>query len=430
MVRKWIKFDAKGDEDKTERIKQLEDEFERLEVKECSKKVATDDGFFGRSHLYLDTGDTDNRDELKLPIGDGQNEISRAKVSRERSLKRIKPVEAIWAYPTGYDSVDPLKPDWYKPQTWFVMGKEIHVSRFLTYIGREVPDLLKPAYSFGGLSLSQMAKPYVDNWLRTRQSVNDLIHSFVVWQLSTTLAESLMPGGDQLFQRVNLFNLLRDNKGIMLTDKETEEFQNTSAPLGTLDQLQAQAQEHMSAVCRIPLVKLTGISPAGLNASSEGEIQVFYDTIHAYQEAFLSKNLKRIMHFVMLSLWGEIDKDITFSYVPLWSLDDKQKSEVNKSKAETGQLLVDSGVVSQEEERKRIANDPDSGYQGLDPDDMPDLKMEEEEGGLVPKGGGAGLKAELAEGGEEKDDGSEEKDEEQSEEDKDEEDPEYQEAAE
>ncbi|WP_198327721.1 hypothetical protein [Mesorhizobium sp. WSM1497] len=34
---------------------------------------------------------------------------------------------------------------------------------------------MKPTYSFGGLSLSQMVKPYVDNWLETRQSVNDII---------------------------------------------------------------------------------------------------------------------------------------------------------------------------------------------------------------------------------------------------------------
>ncbi|WP_241502645.1 anti-CBASS protein Acb1 family protein [Bombella intestini] len=32
------------------------------------------------------------------------------------------------------------------------------------------------------------------------------------------------------------------------------------------------------------LVKLFGITPNGLNASSEGEIRVFYDEIAAFQE--------------------------------------------------------------------------------------------------------------------------------------------------
>ena len=30
---------------------------------------------------------------------------------------------------------DPLKPDWYKPTKWFVMGKELHASRLLTLVG-------------------------------------------------------------------------------------------------------------------------------------------------------------------------------------------------------------------------------------------------------------------------------------------------------
>jgi hypothetical protein len=48
------------------------------------------------------------------------------------------------------------------------MSREVHRSRLLTFIGRELPDILKPAYAFGGLSMSQMLKPYVDNRLRSR----------------------------------------------------------------------------------------------------------------------------------------------------------------------------------------------------------------------------------------------------------------------
>jgi hypothetical protein len=54
-----------------------------------------------------------------------------------------------------YNAINPLKGDWYNPQTWYVMGQEIHGSRLPTFIGHPVPDMLKPAYSFGGLSLSR-----------------------------------------------------------------------------------------------------------------------------------------------------------------------------------------------------------------------------------------------------------------------------------
>jgi hypothetical protein len=336
-------------------------------------------------------GASDDPDELKLPIGDGHSKLSKSKVSKDKPLLALRPVEAVWTYPTNYNSNDPLKGDWYNPDMWFVMGKQVHVSRLLPFIGRPVPDLLKPAYSFGGLSMTQMAKPYVDNWLQTRQSVNDIISAFTAWVLKTNMSSVLHAGGGEAeMLRATLFNNFRNNRGLMMVDKDTEDFDNISVPLSGLDALQAQSQEHMAAVCGIPLVKLLGITPAGLNSSSEGEIRVFYDTISAYQESFYRDNLNKVLGFIQLSLFGEVDDSIVFQFEPLFSLTDKELSEARKAEAETDQIYVDLGAVSPEDVRKRLASDPDSLYPHLDPDDMPDLGEEEMEG-LIPKGAGSAI---------------------------------------
>jgi len=413
-TRKWIEFKSVGTDgaDKTERIKQLVDEFDRLNVRDHFAALATQDGFFGRSHLFLDFGDGSFEDpatyhELKTDIGDGRDKLSASKV-KKGSLKRLQTVEAVWTYPTTYNAVNPLSPTWYNPQVWYVMGKEVHRSRLLTFIGHPVPDLLKPAYSFGGLSLSQMAKPYVDIWLTTRQSVGTLIHSFSVMVLMTDLSTILAPGGGggaALASRVDLFNELRDNAGTFVVNKTSEDFKNVSVPLSGLHELQAQSKEHMMSVARIPAVKFTGIQPSGLNASSEGEIRAFYDTIGAYQNFFFRPNLTKVVHFVMLSLWGEIDEEIVFDFVPLWSMSEKEEAELRKIEAETDQVHVDAGVLDPHEVRKRIASDPDTPYADLDVDDMPDL-LDEEERGLEPPGGKPELVAEEVEEG---DNGAEEK---------------------
>lgn len=390
MTRKWIRVQSSGTVDKTERIKELTAELERLKVRSMFRKMAEHDAFFGRAHLYLDLGVTEDREELRTPIGDGRDALSKSKVGRRKPLIRLKAVEAVWVYPIDYNSSDPLRTDWYKPTRWFVMGKEIHSTRLLTFVGREVPDLLKPVYSFGGLSLTQMAKPYVDNWLRTRQSIADLIHAFSVFVLKTDLHQALQLDGEELFRRAELFNDCRDNKGLMLVDKATEDFTNVTASLTALDKLQAQVQEHMAAVTGIPIVKLLGIQPAGLNASSEGEIRTFYDSVHAFQELLFTDNLRKVIDFTMLSLWGEVDQAITFSYVPLWSLDAKGEAEIHKISAETDRILIDSGIIAPAESRKRIASDPNTPYASLDesevllvPENQPNLKQEEEQG-LMP----------------------------------------------
>lgn len=366
-----------GDDGKADRIKELTKEFDRLCVRDIFAKLAEFDGYFGRVHLYIDTGQGDDPAELLTDLGTGSDEVTKQKF-KKGSLERLQVVEPLWTYPQSYNSNDPLVPEWYNPSIWFVMAKQLHCSRLLTFVGRPVPDVLKPAYAFGGLSLSQMAKPYIDNWLNTRQSVNDIIRAFSVMVISTDMSSTLSADGDGLFKRIDLFNMLRDNRGCFVVDKETEDFKNVSAPLSSLDSLQAQAQEHMAAITRIPLIKLLGISPQGLNASSEGELRAFYDTIASFQESFFRPNLTKIMHFAMMNLWGEVDEDITFTFEPLEELNMKEQAEVRKIEAETYDILVNGvAAVHPEEVRKVIASDPESHFQGIDVADVPDAPVDE-----------------------------------------------------
>jgi hypothetical protein len=406
MTRKWISIQGKGDgADKSEKIARIEAEFERLNVRDTFREIAVQDGLYGRAHLYLDTGDSDNQRELETNLGDGRDATSCAKVTPDHKLRCIMAREAVWTYPQRFNATNPLRADWYRPDTWFVMGQQVHASRLLTFVGREVPDILKPAYAFGGLSLTQMAKPYVDNWLVTRQSVQDIIRSFTVFVLKTNMSAVLQGGGgDDVFRRVDMFNATRDNRGTMVLDKDTEEFANVSASLGSLDHLQAQAQEHLASVSRIPLVKLTGISPSGLNASSDGELRCFGDLIHSEQESLFRANLTRILGFVQLSLFGEVDPDITFEFLPIYELTESEKAQLRATEATTGKTLIEVGALSPQEERARVAHDPETPYAGLDIDKMPDLRQEEAEG-LMPGGheppAPQGAKEEAKDGGDE-----------------------------
>jgi phage-related protein (TIGR01555 family) len=364
MTRKWIKFISTGNddsEDKEDKIKAIESEFKRLKVKEVCLKTLEQDGFFGRSQIYIDTGATDKPEELLTELRENKSKIGIG------SVKRLTVVEPMWTYPNAYNSMDPLKPDYFVPTEWFVMGKRIHASRLIFCVSRKVPDLLKPAYAFGGLSLSQMCKPYIDNWLRTRQAVSDMVHSFSVSGLKTNMNDILNGGATAvLAARAQLFNQYRDNSGMMMIDKDTEEFFNVSTPLTTLDALQAQAQEQMASVAGIPLAILLKITPSGLNASSEGEIRIFYDFIEAEQEANLAPMLDKILRIAQLNLFGEIDKEISFKFEPLWSMTELELATARKVEADTDIEYINAGVVAPEEVRTRLATEENSAYAALD----------------------------------------------------------------
>jgi hypothetical protein len=378
-TRKWVDF--KGD---PERIKEIEKAIEKFKLRDRFRQLAEKDGFFGRAQLFIDLGHSPNSPELKKPL------IAKAKV-RKGAIKNFKIIEPFWSYPGMYQSDNPLASDFYKPKYWYVMASEVHSSRLLTITGREMPDMLKPAYSFGGLSLSQMAKPYVDNWLRTRQSISDLLHSFSTMVLATDMSTILSGGvASGLLERLDLFNRTRDNRGVMALNKETEELTNVSTPLGTLDALQSQAQEQIASVTGIPLVILLGVTPSGLNASSDGEIRTFYATIKAYQERVFRDALAKVVELLQYHLFGDVDPEITFEFVDLWEAPEQDKAAIRKSDADVDVAYVGAGIVSNEEVRKRIIQDQDSPYFGmdLDPEDVPEPPEQEEdpfaEGGDEP----------------------------------------------
>lgn len=374
MTRKWFELQSKSGGDTSEKISQIMAECERLKVRENFYRAALLDCEFGRAQIYLNVGDADEKTR-QLPL-----DISSAGIPKD-SLKSIQCFEPYWSTPYSWNASYPERADFYKPTSWYISGRKTHDNRILTFIGREVPDLLKPAYNFGGISMIQLGEMSVNMWLRTRKSVNDLLNNFSMLVLSTDMTATLEEGaaeGTGLIPRLQLLTYTRNNQAVNAINKETEELSFAEATLASLDKLQAQSQEHMAAVWGIPLVKLTGITPSGLNASSEGEITVWYDRVGAMQVRIFQPNLEILLKAIQCSLFGSIDDDLVVHWVTLDEPTQKELSEIRKSDADAGAAYIDRGVISPDEERARLQSDADSGYSNLTgnaPEPEPDPDM-------------------------------------------------------
>lgn len=369
MTRKGFELTYSGEDEELaeKKLARMEQACHDFRVNDKLRVAAMHDGFYGGGQIYIDVCRPDDAKELAAKLVITKEKIPKGK------LNGFKNIEPMWSYPAMYNSADPLHENFFKPEAWYVNGKTVNASRLLTMISREMPDILKPAYSFRGMSLTQMAQPYVDNWLRTRQSVSDLVHSFsIVVVLSNLQGQLGGDGWDTIYRRIDEFNALRDNRGAFVIDKDTEDAKNLAVPLGTLDALQAQAQEQMCSVSQTPVVKLLGLTPSGLNTSTDGEIRSFYDMIHAQQEHLFGNPLKVMLDCIQLNEFGEIDPDIGFKFVPLWQLDEAAEASVRKTNADTDAVFIEAGVLSPEDVRGMIVADKNSPYAGLDPDDLPE----------------------------------------------------------
>jgi hypothetical protein len=376
MTREWIKITSKGDGDKSDLIAQIEKAFEQHGVQLLFRKVTEHDGFYGLGMVYIKLrGDEGAIRKLPLAVKEGGIE--------QGQLEGFNTIEPMWITPITWNSNDPTIPTFYNPEQWVVLGQSVHASRLLKFISREVPDIIKPAYNFGGLSLTQLIDPYVQRWLKTVDSVSRLISNFSIITLATDMA-TVLQGGDPaayqaLLDRLKLFTKNRDNQGIFLHDKDDELLSQVQASLTGLGELQGQALEHMAYPTHQPLIIMTGVSPAGLNATSEGEIEVWHNWVHSMQEQLYRPPLEIILKVVQLDLNGKIDPDITFEFKPLKEVAGSEVAEVRKATMETLVAAVDSGIIDGHEARDHLASDPDSGFNSIDVDKViepPDLESE------------------------------------------------------
>ncbi|WP_236273086.1 anti-CBASS protein Acb1 family protein, partial [Escherichia coli] len=113
----------------------------------------------------------------------------------------------------------------FKPKQWWVLGKNVHHSRLLTLVMRPVPDMLKPAYNFYGISMSQLMLPYVQRHQSIVDAVAKLITMFSLTGIKTDMSAILAGdegGANQLMMRLKALALGRDNQGVLAIDKGQE----------------------------------------------------------------------------------------------------------------------------------------------------------------------------------------------------------------
>lgn len=370
MTRKWGKVvytGTDGTEENKDSVKALESALRRFKVQDMSRRAAEMIGYYGGCLVYIDTGARDP-ETLKAPL------YLDPATFPKNSLKGLVLIDPVNCNPANYNSTDPTRADYFVPETWFILGKEIHKSRLLYFCGKEAPLLFKPSYNFFGISSSQLAWEYVENFTKNRNATSELLTKFSTTVMKLDLQSIMLSGGQaKLEERVRYTNQMRNNNGMLVLDKEDEDFVKVETPMSGVTEITRQALEFVATVFRIPAVKFLGISPSGFNATGESDITNFYDLIMSLQQKQLAENMEKIMRMLQLNELGVIDEAISFEFEPLSEEDTKAKADTEKVKADTVAVYIGAGVVSPEEARQALADDKEGLFSFIDPEGMDEM---------------------------------------------------------
>ena len=346
-----------NDDDKINKINEYLNAFQ---IKELFNKAAALCGYFGGCLIYVDTDDEDLLSALD-------------EKSLNHSIKGYVLIEPINIYPGRYNSTNPLRADYFIPETWFVLGQEVHASRLLYLAADEVNMLLKPAYNFFGIAPAQIAADSVSHFIKDREAASRLLHKYSLLVLKTDMGSVLYNGNpEELYDRIKVLADFRDNNSVFVIDKEDEDIVTVTTSIAGITDIVRLSLELMPIMFRQPLTKFLGISPGGMNATGESDENNWNEYVLSQCEKIFRKPVKRLLELIQYDLFGEVDECIDFIFQVQSSNDEVKEINNNKIKADTYVQLTTAGIISPEEARKALAEDEKSGFNSIDIDNVPE----------------------------------------------------------
>lgn len=383
MVREWIELKSSNDSVEPEQIARLERAMRNFNVRDVFHEAAEYVGYEGGAMIFIDTGAAPEELEKPLNLSEYSMEL------RQNKLKGFTVLDPVNLFPGDYNSLYPMKKDYYKPKYWYVLGTKVHSSRLIRLVANECPTLLKPAYNFFGIPQAQLLYDYVLHFQDCRIAVTRLLKKFSLLTFKTNIGEILYAQGgtQEIDARINFMLRTMNNQGVWVMDT-TEEAQKLETPLSGLTDIVKQNLEFLTAINRTPAVKLLGISPSGFNATGESDIRNYYDHVLSQCNKVFRHGLETVLKILQLHCFGKINTSIDFDFKPLGQEDEASLAMTQKTKIETLATAVGANFITEYEGRAAIANDPDSGIDiGAEPPQELKDKIEAQQGGEDPMAG-------------------------------------------
>jgi phage-related protein (TIGR01555 family) len=149
--------------------------------------------------------------------------------------------------------------------------------------------------------------------------------------------------------RVALVDMLKWVGRVMPVDAKDEDYQIQDRTFTGLPEVWDRGELRLCACSRYPATLLFGRSPAGMNATGDSDIRLYYDTVSWFREHYLGPELDRLVKILAARL-GLADPESWFvSWPSLWQRNPTEEAAHRKAVAEADAIMISNGVVTEDE---------------------------------------------------------------------------------
>lgn len=238
------------------------------------------------------------------------------------------------------------------------IGKKIHYSRVIRLEGIRLPYWQRVMENLWGISVIERLYDRMVAFDSATTGAAQLVYkAFLRTYKIKGLAEAISSGGvflNSVIKQVQFMRQQQSIEGITVIDSE-DEFESTShAAFSGLSDALLQFGQQLAGALQIPLVRLFGQSPAGLNSSGESDLRTYYDGINQQQVRYLLVGMTKIYRLMAQSLGMKVPKGFGISFKPLWQLTEPEKAEIAERITNTVIAARDAGLISDQSALKEF----------------------------------------------------------------------------
>lgn len=145
---------------------------------------------------------------------------------------------------------------------------------------------------------------------------------------------------------VNMMSKYQGIEGVTMIDAEDEYTSEHHGAFSGLSDVMLQFGQQLSGALQIPLVRLFGQSPAGLNSSGESDVRTYYDNVNSQQNKVMKVGITKLYQVLAISLGIQVPDNFRIAFRPLWQLTEEQRATITKTVVEAVSAAKEIGLIS------------------------------------------------------------------------------------
>ena len=304
---------------------------------------------------------------IAVMLIDGQNVSTPLNIDTvgKDSFKGLMVLDRWLVQPTLQDLVSEYGPDFGMPKYYDVIAdslglsnQRIHHSRVIRFDGVDLPYWQRVAENLWGQSVIERLMDRLIAFDSTTTGIAQLVYKAHLRTYKVKdLRKMIGMGGaglTNLVKQIEHIRLWQSNEGMTLMDAE-DTFETHSYSFAGLDAVMLQFGQQLSGASQIPLVRLFGQSPSGMNATGESDLSNYYDNINQQQERRMRTGLGKLLKIVSLSTLGKpLPNSFTFDFASLWQIDDVQKADIATKVTDAVCKAEEQGLISTQAAMKEL----------------------------------------------------------------------------